>query len=251
MIKNEINSSIAVLDDKKKQLISYLKEQMGSIVFPEAIDAELPYHANQTKNRTSNLLPKLLLIVGVVLLIIGLCIKNPDKRVQNETQIEVANQDNDSSTSTVVSVLGILAMVGGGVLIFKERNLSNNVSKDKGKIEIDFSRLTNSIYDALESAQSHIKKEWDSFLWNQNNLLKSKIQSADIDSDQKVKMLDKLSQRSLVRFSMMDANSDLSSASKMKDVGVLKNTMDKLTKKLVDAIENACREQCDVYNSLV
>lgn len=257
MIKNEINSSIAVLDKKKKQLVSYLEEQMGSIVFPEAVNAESPNNINQTKNRTSNLLPKCLLIGGLVLLIIGLCIKNPDKRNQPnkkdqiETQIEVANQDNDSSTSTVVSILGILAMVGGGFLLFKERQHSTNLSKDKGIIDIDFSRLTNSIYDALGSAQSHIKKEWDSFLWNQNNLLKSKIQSVDIDYDQKVQMLDKLSQRSLVKFSMMDAYSELISASKMKDISLLKNTMNELTNKLAGAIEIAYREQCDVYNSLV
>ena len=229
MIKNEINSSITLLDDKKKQLVLYLKEQMGSIVLPETQQVEVPNKANQTNNKITA--PILLFIVGVVTLIIGLCI-------------------DDSPTSTIVSVLGVLAMVGGIFLVIKKRRPVSNQTTEKGIMETDFSRLTNTIYKTLENAQSHIKKEWDFHLGKQNDKLKLKIQSADIESDQKSEMLDKLSQRSQVKFSMMDAYSELNSASKMKDLVLLKNTMNELTHKLESAIEVAYSEQSAVYSSL-
>ncbi len=229
MIKNEINSSIAVLDDKKKQLVSYLKKQMGTIVLPEIHHTEVPKNTNQTKYK--NAMPILFLVVGVVMLIIGLCINN-------------------SSISIILSVLGVLAMVGGVFFMIKKRRPISNQLIENSIMETDFSRLTNNIYKTLESAQSHIKKEWDFYLGKQNDILKSKIQSIEIELDQKTEMLDKLSQRSQIKFSMMDAYSELNSASKMKDLVLLKNTMSELTNRLVAAIENAYNEQCAVYNSL-
>ena len=229
MIKNEINSSIAVLDDKKKQLVSYLKKQMDTIVLSEIHHTEVPKNTNQTKYK--NAMSILFIVVGVVMLIIGLCINN-------------------SSISIVLSVLGVLAMVGGVFFIIKKRRSISNQSIEKSMMETDFSRLTNSIYKTLESAQSHIKKEWDFSQGKQNDILKSKIQSIEIESNQKTELLDRLSQRSQIKFSMMDAYSELNSASKMKDFVLLKNTMNELTNKLAVAIENAYCEQCAVYNSL-
>lgn len=229
MIKNEINSSIAVLDDKKNQLVSYLKKQMGTIVLPEINLTESTKNTIQTKNK--NAMPILFLVVGAVALIVGLCINNPP-------------------ISIIVSVLGILALVGGVVFIIKKRRSIFNPLIENGIMEPDFSRLTNNIYKTLESAQSHIKKEWDFYLGKQNDILKSKIHSIEIESDQRTEMLDKLSQRSQIKFSMMDAYSELNSVSKMKDLVSLKNTMDELTNKLAAAIEIAYSEQCAVYNSL-
>ena len=103
----------------------------------------------------------------------------------------------------------------------------------------------------MESAHSHITKEWDNYLGQQNSMLKSEIRSTVVDDDKKNELFDRVTRRAQIRFSMMDASSELLSASRSKDVNVLKSTMLSLIGKYNDAIEKAYNDQLSVYSSLL
>ena len=78
----------------------------------------------------------------------------------------------------------------------------------------------------------------------------SAIRSSVLDEEKKAEMIDKVTKRSLIEFSMMDAFTELNSVSKTKDISALKRTMDSIVEKYVREIGRACNEQISTYASL-
>jgi hypothetical protein len=185
--------------------------------------------ANQGSASTTNEnLPKYLLGGGVAGVIVGLCVK-----------------------ATALWVLGgVAGAIGAYMMLNKKNTAGDGNSQKQENQEFDFSKMANSIYKSLEGAHAHITKEWDSFLGQQNGFLTSAIRSSVLDEEKKAEMIDKVTKRSLIEFSMMDAFTELNSVSKTKDISALKRTMDSIVEKYVREIGRACNEQISTYASL-
>lgn len=220
MINDTVNKVIESLGEEKCKIVSFLNERMQSVVFPEHESVE-SHESVEKGNKT----PLLIAGGGAFGLLIGIC-----------------------TGAKWLSAIGLCAGALGGVLYFRNKKEAP-VQHQTG--EIDFSKLSNMIYKTLESAHSHITKEWDSFLGQQNSILKSEIQSTVIDDDKKNELLDRATNRTQIRFSMMDANSELLSSSRSKDVNAIKSAMLSLIDRYKIAIEKAYAEQLAIYRSML
>lgn len=247
MIEQEVNKASIALKEEKERLVAFLKDRMSTIVFPEN---QTLIEVKQSSATVANeRLPKLLLGGGIIAFVIGLCL-----RTTHNTSQELQNDDGSGfmlGVKIVLLVLGIIACIVGAYMILSKKN--NNVEGNGRKQEnqkFDFSKMANSIYKSLESAHSHIAKEWDSFLGQQNAFLTSAIRSSVFDEEKKAEMIDKVTKRSLIEFSMMDAYTELNAVSRAKDVQAMKRAMDTIVGKYEKEIARACEEQLSTYASL-
>lgn len=227
MIEQEVNKVSLALKEEKDRLIVFFKDRMSTIVFPE--NNTIVGNKQDSPTATNEKTPLYLLGGGALGLIVGLCVK-----------------------ATAISVLGGAACAVGAYMYFNNKNVAQGGDsglKQENR-DFDYSRMSNNIYKTLESAHSHISKEWDTFLSQQNNILVSAIRSSDLDEDKKSELIDKVITRSLIDFSMMDAFTELNSISKTKDVLALKRTTDSIVEKYVAEIGRACDEQLSTYASL-
>lgn len=227
MIEQEVNKASMAIKEEKERLISFLRDRMSTIVFPEN---QNPVEDKQgSASATNENLPKYLLGGGVTGVIVGLCVK-----------------------ATALWVLGgVVGAIGAYMMLNKKNAVGGGNSQKQENQNFDFSKMANSIYKSLEGAHAHITKEWDLFLGQQNAFLSSAIRSSDCSEEKKAEMIDKVTKRSLIGFSMMDAFTKLNSASKIKDLNVLKSSMESLIDKYVTDIENAYFKQLNIYNELI
>lgn len=226
MIEQEVNKASMAIKEEKERLISFLRDRMSTIVFPEN---QNPVENKQSPASTTNEnLPKYLLGGGVAGVIVGLCVK-----------------------ATALWVLGgVVGAIGAYMMLNKKNAVGGGNSQRQENQNFDFSKMANSIYKSLEGAHAHITKEWDSFLGQQNAFLSSAIRSSDCSEEKKAEMIDKVTKRSLIEFSMMDAFTELNSVSKAKDIAALKRAKDAIVEKYVREINRACEEQLSTYASL-
>lgn len=226
MIEKEINEASKAIKEEKERLVAFFRDRMSTIVFPENQNL---VKANQGSASTTNEnLPKYLLGGGVAGVIVGLCFK-----------------------ATALWVLGgVVGAVGAYMMLSKKNAVGGGISRTQETHEYDYSKMANSIYKSLEGAHAHITKEWDSFLGQQNAFLSSAIRLSDCSEEKKAELIDKVTKRSLIEFSMMDALTELNSVSKTKDISSLKRTMDSIIEKYVMEICRACDEQISTYASL-
>ena len=227
MIEQEVNKASMAIKEEKERLISFLRDRMSTIVFPEN---QNPVEDKQgSASATNENLPKYLLGGGVAGVIVGLCVK----------------------VTTPLWVLGgVVGAIGAYMMLNKRNAVGGGNSMRQENQEFDFSKMANSIYKSLEGAHAHITKEWDSFLGQQNAFLSSAIRLSDFSEEKKAEMIDKVTKRSLIGFSMMDAFTELNSASKAKDIMTLKRVKDAIVEKYVKEISKACEEQLSTYASL-
>lgn len=223
MIKDTVIKVKESLNEEKNKIVSFLNERMRSIVFPEDVAI-----GRSEKVENNDKTPLLIAGGGALGLLIGIC-----------------------SGAKWLSAIGLCAGAIGGVMYFKNKKGTVHYDDQQQTNEIDYSKLSNSIYKTMESAHSHITKEWDNYLGQQNSMLKSEIRSTVVDDDKKNELLDKVTRRSQIHFSMMDANSDLLSSSRSKDVNAIKSVMLSLIEKYKVAIEQAYKEQLSFYSSLL
>ena len=226
MIEQEVNKASMAIKEEKERLISFLRDRMSTIVFPEN---QNPVEDKQgSASATNENLPKYLLGGGVTGVIVGLCVK-----------------------ATALWVLGgVVGAIGAYMMLNKKNAVGGGNSQRKENQNFDFSKMANSIYKSLEGAHAHITKEWDSFLGQQNAFLSSAIRSSDCSEEKKAEMIDKVTKRSLIGFPMMDAFTELNSVSKAKDIAALKRAKDAIVDKYVREINRACEEQLLTYASL-
>lgn len=225
MIEQEVNKASIALKGEKERLIVFLKDRMSTIIFPENRKAE----ANQGSASTTNEnLPKYLLVGGAAGVIVGLCVK-----------------------ATALWVLGgVVGAVGAYMMLSKKNTVVDGNNRRQENPELDFSKMANSIYKSLEGVHAHITKEWDSFLGQQNAFLCSAIRLSDCSEEKKAELIDKVTKRSLIEFSMMDAYTELNAVSRAKDVQAMKSTMETIVGKYEKEIARACEEQLSTYASL-
>jgi len=247
MIEQEVNKASIALKEEKERLVAFLRDRMSTIVFPENQSLIEVKHSSATV--ANERLPKLLLGGGIIAFVIGLCL-----RTSHNTSQELQNDDGSGfmlGVKIVLLVLGIIACIVGAYMILNKKNSNDGGNGRKQENpEFDFLKMANSIYTSLEGAHSHIAKEWDSFLGQQNAFLTSAIRSSGFDEEKKAEMIDKITKRSLIDFSMNDALTELNSVSKTKDISALKGTMDSIVEKYVREIGRACDEQISTYASL-
>lgn len=226
MIEQEINKASMAIKEEKERLISFLRDRMSTIVFPEN---QNPVEDKQgSASATNENLPKYLLGGGVAGVIVGLCVK-----------------------ATTLWVLGgVVGAIGAYMMLNKRNAVGGGNSMRQENQEFDFSKMANSIYKSLEGAHAHITKEWDSFLGQQNAFLSSAIRMSDYSEEKKAEMIDRVTKRSLIGFPMMDAFTELNSVSKAKDIAALKRAKDAIVDKYVREIKRACEEQLSTYASL-
>lgn len=226
MIEKEINEASKAIKEEKERLVAFFRDRMSTIIFPENRDPV--ENLQSSASATNENLPKYLLGGGVVGVIVGLCVK-----------------------TTALWVLGGVAGAIGAYMILGKKNtiVSGNSQKQENQ-EIDFSRMANSIYQTLESAHAHIAKEWDLFLGQQNAFLSSAIRLSDCSEEKKAELIDKVTKRSLIEFSMMDAYTELNAVSRAKDVQAMKRAMETIVGKYEKEIARACEEQLSTYASL-
>lgn len=226
MMEQEVNKASISLKEEKERLIAFLKDRMSTIIFPEnqnILEADQGLASTTNEN-----LPKYLLGGGVAGVIVGLCVK-----------------------VTALWVLGcVVCAIGAYMMLNKKGTAGGGNGQKQENQEIDFSKMANFIYKSLEGAHTNITKEWDSFLGQQNAFLSSAIRLSDCSEEKKAEMIDKVTKRSLIEFSMMDAFTELNSVSKTKDISALKRTMDRIVEKYVMEIGRACDEQVSTYASL-
>lgn len=226
MIEQEVNRASTALQEEKEHLIAFLKERMSTIVFPE--DQTLAEAKQGSATIMNEKLPIYLLGGGALGLIVGLCAK-----------------------ITAIWVFGGVAGAIGAYLLLSKKNDVGEVNSRKQDGQVfDFSKISNTIYKSLEGAHSHIAKEWDSYLVQQNAYLSSVIRSSDLSEEEKIRMIDKVTKRSIIEFSMMDAFTELNSVSKTKNVSAIKRTLDLIVEKYIIEIGRACDKQLSVYASL-
>lgn len=226
MIEQEVNKASMAIKEEKERLISFLRDRMSTIVFPEN---QNPVEDKQgSASATNENLPKYLLGGGVAGVIVGLCVK----------------------VTTLWVLGGVVGAIGAYMMLNKRNAVGGGNSMRQENQEFDFSKMANSIYKSLEGAHAHITKEWDSFLGQQNAFLSSAIRLSDFSEEKKAEMIDKVTKRSLIGFSMMDAFTELNSASKAKDIMTLKRVKDAIVEKYVKEISKACEEQLSTYASL-
>lgn len=226
MIEQEVNKASMAIKEEKERLISFLKDRMSTIVFPK--------NQNPVENKqgsasiTNENLPKYLLGGGVAGVIVGLCVK-----------------------ATTLWVLGgVVGAIGAYMMLNKKNAVGGGYSLRQENQEFDFSKMANSIYKSLEGAHAHITKEWDAFLSQQNAVLISAIRLSDCSEEKKAELIDKVTKRSLIEFSMMDAYTELNTVSRAKDVQAMKRAMDTIVGKYEKEIARACEEQLSTYASL-
>lgn len=226
MIEQEVNKASMAIKEEKERLISFLRDRMSTIVFPEN---QNPVEDKQgSASATNENLPKYLLGGGVAGVIVGLCVK-----------------------ATTLWVLGgVVGAIGAYMMLNKRNAVGGGNSMRQENQEFDFSKMANSIYKSLEGAHAHITKEWDSFLGQQNAFLSSAIRMSDYSEEKKAEMIDRVTKRSLIGFPMMDAFTELNSVSKAKDIAALKRAKDAIVDKYVREIKRACEEQLSTYASL-
>lgn len=226
MIEQEVNKASMAIKEEKEHLISFLRDRMSTIVFPEN---QNPVEDKQgSASATNENLPKYLLGGGVAGVIVGLCVK-----------------------ATTLWVLGgVVGAIGAYMMLNKRNAVGGGNSMRQENQEFDFSKMANSIYKSLEGAHAHITKEWDSFLGQQNAFLSSAIRMSDYSEEKKAEMIDRVTKRSLIGFPMMDAFTELNSVSKAKDIAALKRAKDAIVDKYVREIKRACEEQLSTYASL-
>jgi len=247
MIEQEVNKASIALKEEKERLVAFLRDRMSTIVFPEN---QTLIEVKQSSATVANeRLPKLLLGGGVIAFVIGLCL-----RTSHNTSQALQNDDGNGfmlGVKIVLLVLGIIACIVGAYMILSKKNgnFGENVRKQEN-LEFDFSKMANTIYKSLEGAHAHITKEWDSFLGQQNAFLSSVIRLSDCSEEKKAELIDKVTKRSLIEFSMMDAYTELNTVSRAKDVQAMKRVMDTIVEKYEKEIARACEEQLSTYASL-
>lgn len=226
MIEKEINEASKAIKEEKERLVAFFRDRMSTIVFPENQNL---VEANQGSSSTTNdNLPKYLLGGGVVGVIVGLCVK-----------------------TTALWVLGgVVGAVGAYMMLSKKNTVVDGNNRRQENPELDFSKMANAIYKSLEGVHAHITKEWDSFLGQQNAFLCSAIRLSDCSEEKKAELIDKVTTRSLIEFSMMDAYTELNAVSRAKDVQAMKSTMETIVGKYEKEIARACEEQLSTYASL-
>ncbi len=226
MIEKEINEASKAIKEEKERLVAFFRDRMSTIVFPEN---QNPVESIQSSAfATNENLPKYLLGGGVVGVIVGLCVE-----------------------STTLWVLGGVAGAVGAYLMLSKKNTAvDRNNRRQENPELDFSKMANAIYKSLEGVHAHITKEWDSFLGQQNAFLCSAIRLSDCSEEKKAELIDKVTKRSLIEFSMMDAYTELNTVSRAKDVQAMKRVMDTIVGKYEKEIARACEEQLSTYASL-
>lgn len=225
MIEKEINEASKAIKEEKERLVAFFRDRMSTIVFPENQDL---VKANQGSSSTTNEnLPKYLLGGGVAGVVAGLCFK-----------------------ATALWVLGGVVGAVGAYMILSKKNVGGGISQTQETQEYDYSKMANSIYKSLEGVHAHITKEWDSFLGQQNAFLCSAIRLSDCSEEKKAELIDKVTKRSLIEFSMMDAYTELNTVSRAKDVQAMKRVMDTIVGKYEKEIARVCEEQLSTYASL-
>lgn len=226
MIEQEVNKASMAIKEEKEKLVSFFRERMSTFVFPEN---QNPVENKQNATPATNEnLPKYLLGGGVAGVIVGLCVK-----------------------ATTLWVLGgVAGAIGAYMMLSKKNTVGGGNSQRQENLEFDFSKMANSIYKSLEGAHAHITKEWDSFLGQQNAFLSSAIRLSDCSEEKKAELIDKVTKRSLIEFSMMDAYTELNTVSRAKDVQAMKRAMDTIVGKYEKEIARACEEQLSTYASL-
>lgn len=225
MIEKEINEASKAIKEEKEKLVAFFRDRMSTIVFPE--NQNPVENIQSSAFATNENLPKYLLGGGVVGVIVGLCVK-----------------------TTALWVLGGVVGAVGAYMMLSKKNVGGGNSQTQETQEYDYSKMANSIYKSLEGAHAHITKEWDSFLGQQNAFLSSAIRLSDCSEEKKAELIDKVTKRSLIEFSMMDAYTELNAVSRAKDVRAMKRAMDTIVGKYEKEIARACEEQLSTYASL-
>lgn len=217
-----IDKYIVQASRKKTELNDLICSTFEKIDFPR--DAELPVVQNQDSNKTM-----LLVAAGFAAIIGAFCFKE-----KNLVKIPL-------------SVVGG-AMVLYGLIKKYQSDVSNKQTPDVE--EIDYFNLGQTIFSKVNELGHYVSSEWDNFLIEQKNKLKSEISLLGINQKDKQTMIEEALFCSVYDFSAGEALNVIMNLTNTKDLQGLKAYVKTLKENMIQALGNACEEQTRRYKTI-
>ena len=214
MIIEELEKALA---QKKDTLMVRLGNELNRISIPES--KIVTRVVSSTKSSKSNLA---ILIAGCIVLLIGAL----------------------SNHGTFFYVLGGLGIIAGCYLEFK------NKKKTVAPIEapfVDYVALAQQVYNECKRIHKEISSEWDAFLNDQVQSIKTGMRTSSLKQDQLSRILDEISSQSVITVSMMDVYNELTSIKDSEPVTRFISSIQGFQDKYSKEIDRAYLEQMSRY----
>lgn len=206
------------LTEKRNSLITKI-EQLNP-TFPED---NKDSNISDNSPSKSTMIPKISIIAGLGLAIIGLCTK---------------------STATVV--VGALA-IGGGTYIAKSS------SKDKvesSESNLDYDSLNKHLLNSFNKLSSAVVNEWDEYLTKMRNSFMNQLLLLNLKEDVLNKANDIALYKSVINVSNSQWLIRLNNASRKEDIQEFHNIVSDFKKSFIKAINDAYEEQKNRFDSI-
>ena len=211
--------------------------------------------------KQSNSKAKTLIFGGLVCLAAGvfLGITAQQQSAKQESEGNRTEQNNDKSqkqnnhgtlgtASVIMDIIGVVGICLGTFLSHKRRGNRSNVSPIK---EVDFSRYSSDLIEAICSIKEKCSEEWDAAVMEHTNRCKQVIDTMKCSEDEKIKKKEFITTSSLIKYNSFEIQQLIDSASSTYKISAINDAVEVCSKKLQDAIDSAISQQISIYKNVM
>lgn len=219
-MNNKINQIILSIQSKSDSLKEKARREFDTIKIPQANSFQVSKNQNNKKTP-----PITYILYGV-------------------SALSVLGALTCDATASKIILWGIAATsaIGGFRLSVPTANGAKN---NRGTTTIELNSLKSDVTSQIITIVKNIKNEWEQFMEEKQQVIRSIIQSASIDDSIKDSLLSKIFIYEVVDIKISTLSSLVNEAN---DLSTIQHNLDFCKNELINSIELACKRQSEKYN---